>query len=91
MQIPLLKFSINSILYKMTVTVEIINNKALNLLSDMELLDLIKVKATIPAEALSGKKLSNQFAGVLKLSDTRYEDYQKTLQDGRNEWDRDIY
>jgi hypothetical protein len=73
----------------MTVTVEVINNRALNLLSDMEYLDLIKVN--IPTGSVSNEKLSGRFAGALKLSDEKYEYYQKALQEGRDEWDRDIY
>jgi hypothetical protein len=73
----------------MTVTVEVINNRALNLLSDMEYLDLIKVN--IPTGSVSNEKLSSRFAGALKLSDEKYEYYQKALQEGRDEWDRDIY
>jgi len=73
----------------MTVTVEVINNRALNLLSDMEHLDLIRVN--IPTRTVSNPKLFAHLAGALKLSDEKYENYQKTLQEGRNEWDRDIF
>jgi len=67
----------------MSVTVEVINNKALNLLSDMEHLDLIGVK--IPPQTASGPNPYTHLAGALKLSDTQYAYYQKTLQEGRNE------
>ena len=73
----------------MTVTVEVINNKALNLLSDMEYLDLIRIN--IPTQTASCPKPYNHLAGALKLSDKQYEYYQKTLQESRNEWDRDIF
>ena len=75
----------------MTVTVEVINNRALNLLSDMEHLDLIRLN--IPAKTASAynPKPYNHLAGALKLSDKQYEYYQKALHEGRNEWDRDIY
>jgi len=73
----------------MTVTVEVINNRALNLLSDMEHLDLIRVN--VPAKTASSTKLYAHLAGALKLSDKQYEHYQKTLQESRDEWDRDIF
>ena len=66
----------------MTVTVEVINNRALNLLSDMEHLDLIRLY--VPT------KTPNHLAGALKLSDERHDFYQKALLEGRDEWDRDI-
>ena len=75
----------------MTVTVEVLNNKAFNLLSDMELLDLIRLDSSPKAKPVSNQKLSNQFAGALKLTDAKYELYQKTLQESRNEWDRNIF
>lgn len=75
----------------MTVTVEVINNRAFNLLSDMEYLDLIRVNIPTKTVSASNEKLSSRFAGALKLSDTQYEDYQKKLQEDRNEWNRDIY
>jgi hypothetical protein len=75
----------------MTVTIEVINNRAFNLLSDMENLDLIRVNIPTNTTSSSSEKLSDHLAGALKLSDTQYEYYQKTLQEGRNEWDRNIY
>jgi len=73
----------------MIVTIEVINNKALNLLSDMEHLDLIRVN--VPPQTASGPNPYTHLAGALKLSDKQHEYYQKTLQEGRNEWDRDIF
>ena len=73
----------------MTVTVEVINNRALNLLSDLEHLDLIRVN--VPEKTASSPNPYTHLAGALKLSDKQYEYYQKTLQEGRNEWDRDIF
>ena len=79
----------------MIVTVEIIQDKALNLLSDMEHLDLIRLhvldkNAVGNGAAVPEEKLSGRFAGVLCLSDDRYNEYQNTLQEGRT-WIRDIY
>ena len=39
----------------------------------------------------SGPNSYNHLAGALKLSDKQYENYQKTLQEGRNEWDRNNF
>jgi len=75
----------------MTVTVEVINNRALNLLSDMEHLDLIRVNVPVKIASASSPNPYTHLAGALKLSDKQYEYYQKTLQEGRNEWDRDIF
>jgi len=73
----------------MTVTVEIIDNRALNLLSDMEHLDLIKVN--VLNKTASNPNPYTHFAGALKLSEKQYEYYQKILRDGRGEWDRNIF
>jgi len=75
----------------MTVTVEVINNKALNLLSDMEHLDLIRVSVPTKTTSASSPNPYTHLAGALKLSDKQYENYQKTLQEGRDEWDRNIF
>jgi len=40
--------------------------------------------------AASSPNSYTNLAGALNLSDKQYEDYQKTLQEGRNEWDRNI-
>ena len=79
----------------MIVMVEIIQDKAFHLLSDMERLDLIRLNVPVKntdnnnAEA-SEKKLSDRFAGALLLTDDRYSEFQNTLREGRNEWNRDI-
>jgi len=75
----------------MTITVEVINDGALSLLSDMEGLDLIRINTPANNTAVEGKKLSEQFAGALHLSDAGYEAYQNALREGRDEWARDIY
>jgi hypothetical protein len=74
----------------MIITVEVIHDGAFSLLSDMEDLDLIRINAHAKNTAVE-KKLSEQFAGVLHLSDAGYEAYQNALREGRNEWTRDIY
>jgi len=74
----------------MLITVEVIRDGAFNLLSEMERLDLIRVNPPIKNGVVPEKKLSRQFAGALHLSDTAYMSYQNTLQEGRNEWRKDI-
>jgi hypothetical protein len=74
----------------MTLTVEVLNTNALNLLSDMEHLDLIRLKTPNKTTTVSSEKLSSQFAGALKLTDAQYEIYQNTLQENRSEWERNI-
>jgi hypothetical protein len=74
----------------MTVTVEVMNSGAFNLLSDMERLDLIRVNVPASSAFGAGEKISRQFAGALKLSDAEYEAYQNVLREGRNEWNRNI-
>jgi hypothetical protein len=74
----------------MLVTVEIVNEGVLSLLSDMERLDLIRINALAENSVLEKKKLSDRFAGALNLSDMKYEAYQNVIQEGRNEWSRDI-
>ena len=73
------------------VTVEVIRDGAFTLLSDMEGLNLIRINAPAKNTGLEKKKLSEQFAGALHLSDAGYEAYQNALREGRNEWTRDIY
>jgi len=73
------------------MTIEVINNGALNLLSGMERLNLIRVNVPANSVNVSENKISKQFAGAMKLSDTNYEKYQNAMQESRNEWNRDIY
>ena len=75
----------------MTMTIEVINNGALNLLTGMERLNLIRVNTPIKNTVESGKNISKHFAGAMKLSDTDYETYQNAVQKSRDEWNRDIY
>ena len=68
----------------MTITVEVLNNSAFNLLSDMELLDLIRLKVPAKTVFTTSEKLSSQFAGALKLTNAKYESYQNMLQEIRS-------
>ena len=74
----------------MTVSIEIIRDGVFNLLSEMDRLGLIKVN-TSTNNAAPGKKLSERFAGSLRLSEDEYETYKKALEESRNEWIRNIY
>ena len=75
----------------MIVTIEVIRDGAFSLLSDMERLNLIRINIPAKNTALEKGKLSEQFAGALHLSNSKYETYQNALRQGRNEWTRDIY
>ena len=74
----------------MTVNIELINDRALNLLSELERLNLIRLNIPVNNGTESKEKLSELFAGSLRLSDIQYEVFQNTLQEGRKEWNRDI-
>ncbi|MDR1804196.1 MAG: hypothetical protein LBQ94_11390 [Treponema sp.] len=75
----------------MTVTIEVIRDEAFTLLSDMERLELIQINTTAKNTIPEKGRLSEQYGGALRLSDTRYEAYQNTLREGRNEWNRDTH
>ena len=75
----------------MIVTIEVIHDGAFNLLSDMERLVLIRISTSGKSKTSQKGKLSEQFAGALRISDAQYEEYQNALRKGRTEWDRDIY
>ena len=69
-----------------TLSVELINDDALNLLSEMEKLRLIRINVPDGGNVPASEKLSERFAGALRLSDDAYNAFQKKLQDDRNEW-----
>ncbi|MES2278774.1 MAG: hypothetical protein V4592_22275 [Bacteroidota bacterium] len=70
-----------------TILLQVNNDKAYKLIEDLEALHLIKVlKKTSHPKA----KLSEKFAGALKLSDKEYNNFQDSLTQSRNEWERDI-
>jgi hypothetical protein len=75
----------------MTITIDLINNGALNLLQGMEHLNLIRLSPPAVEAAGPSGKLSGRFAGALHLSDEKYAALQNTLKEGRAEWERDIY
>ena len=67
-----------------TVLLQINNQKAYRLLEDLEDLHIIKV---LKKDRQSSQKLSERFAGKLNLSNEEYNQFQKYMQDSRNEWD----
>jgi hypothetical protein len=75
----------------MEVTVEVIDKGALRLLRDMEFLKLIQVKTPVVKKKKKTLNLSAKFAGALHLTDEQYENFQTTLKEGRDEWERRIY
>lgn len=68
-----------------TVLIELLNEKALKLLKELEELRLIKVIAN---KRKSTQSLSDRFAG--KLSDTAAESLHQHIKKSREEWERDI-
>ncbi|HMV45080.1 MAG TPA: hypothetical protein PK079_17385 [Leptospiraceae bacterium] len=64
-----------------TILIQVTNEKAYKILADLEDLNLLKILKqmdTIP------KKLSQKYAG--KLDSTIIDEFQKFVQNGRNEW-----
>lgn len=70
-----------------TVTIQIKDAKALKLLEDLEGLNLIQI---VNHTSDSSQKLSERFAGSLRLSDEQHQSFQRHLDEIRNEWERDI-
>ena len=75
---------------KMNVNIELLQSGVLNLLTEMERLDLIRLNIPNKNIAKQEKKLSKQFAGSIHLSDVSYELFQNNLQESRNEWTQNI-
>ncbi|QPH37692.1 hypothetical protein [Pedobacter endophyticus] len=87
-----------------TILLQITNEKAYKIIQGLEELDIVKIlhKTTEPKESLSKKlagssarkeepqKKASDFRGKLNLTDDEYQEFQKYVADGRNEWERDI-
>lgn len=69
-----------------TLTIKIRDQKAIRLIHDLELLNLIQI---VPKTLKAGKKLSEMMAGSISKEDA--EVYSKHIGDMRNEWERDTY
>jgi len=70
-----------------TVLLQINSDKAYKLIEDLEALQIVKV---LKKTAHSEGKLSERFAGALKLSDEEYNRFQESVIQSRNEWERGI-
>lgn len=69
-----------------TVLLQINNEKAYQLLKNLEDLKLVKMlKRNTSKKKLS---LADKYAGSLQLSDQEYDQFQQTLVDYRNEWNK---
>ncbi|GHU49898.1 hypothetical protein FACS1894200_09030 [Spirochaetia bacterium] len=68
----------------MALTIDLIDTGMINRLN------LIHIQPPAENHTAPVGKLSEHFAGALHLSDETYETFQKALQEGRNEWARDI-
>jgi hypothetical protein len=66
-----------------TITIQVLNQNALELLKQLEELHLIRV---VEKPMTNTKKLSEMFRG--KLSEKISEALQKQVSESRNEWDR---
>ena len=69
----------------MEITIDVINKSAINLLNSMEQMRLIRMHRNVVPQ-----RLSEMFAGKLKLSDAEYDNFQTYLKNSRNEWERNI-
>ena len=75
----------------MTLTVDLIDSAALDLLRDMERRNLIRVNPPENTAPPPQGSLAERFAGALHLSGEKYAELQTALREGRAEWERDIF
>jgi len=68
-----------------TVLLQINNEKAYQLLKNLEDLKIVKMLKKSKSEKVN---LSDRFAGSLKLSETKYNEFQESLTESRNEWNK---
>ncbi len=68
-----------------TVTIDIINDKALNLLMDLERLKLIRLRREITDPRSSNKNLKTRYKG--SMSKQPLQEIDNQLKDLRNEWE----
>ena len=66
-----------------TISIEIINKKALQILNDMEQQQLIRLKKDADKSTLK----KNSFAGKLRLTKKQYESFSDHAKNIRNEWE----
>lgn len=70
-----------------TVLLQINSDKAYKFLEGLEALHIVKV---LKKTAKPKQKLSEKFAGSLNLTDEEYNNFQASVSQSRNEWERDI-
>ncbi len=70
-----------------TVLLQINDKNAYKLIENLEALHLVKV---LEKNIEPKKKLSERFAGSLKLTNAQYDDLQNSIIESRSEWNRDI-
>jgi hypothetical protein len=75
----------------MTLTLDLIDSDALDLLRDMERRNLIRVNSPDKAAPAPKGSLSKRFAGALHLSAEKHAAFQAALRKSRDQWERDIY
>ena len=70
-----------------TVLLQIKNEKAYQLLKNLEDLKIVKMLKKSKSEKIS---LADKFAGSLKLSEKEYNEFQELITQSRNEWPKNI-
>ncbi|MEO6288008.1 MAG: hypothetical protein ABIN80_06265 [Dyadobacter sp.] len=68
-----------------TVTVDIINDKAINLLMDLERLKLIRLRREVSEPASKIQNVKSKYKGA--MSKQSVSDIERQLGDLRNEWE----
>ncbi|RBQ05327.1 hypothetical protein [Pedobacter miscanthi] len=68
-----------------TVTLDILNDKALDLLKDLELLKIIRLRIDSNVQDVSGDNLISKYKGVIQKQSISEVD--KQLDNIRNEWE----
>ena len=70
-----------------TVLLQIKNEKAYQLLKNLEDLEIVKMLKKSKSEKIA---LSDTFAGSLKLSENEYNEFQALITESRYEWNKNI-
>jgi hypothetical protein len=70
-----------------TILLQINDDKAYKLIEGLEALNVVTI---LKKDIQPKKKLSERFAGALKLSKEESQKFQDAITQGRNEWERDI-
>ena len=70
-----------------TVLLQIKNEKAYQLLKNLEDLEIVKMLKKSKSEKIA---ISDKFASSLKLSEKEYNEFQELITQSRNEWPKNI-